>query len=167
MWSDLAAHVRRFFRGFRGTLTPDEARTVEALLRPGELRYFRSLQSREQRHAADVMRHLQSHGTPSPDLLVAALLHNAGKGPLHLYERVAYTLLAMFTPALLDRIATPDGRGFRLAMAAQRDHPARGVEVLAAIGVRPRVLELVRGHHDASAGGDADLAALIEADLRR
>ncbi len=167
MWSDLAAHVRRFFRGFRGTLTSDETRTVEALLGPGELACFHSLQGREQRHAVDVLRHLGAHGTPSTDLQVAALLHNVGKGPLHLYERVAYTLLAMFAPRLLDRIATPDGGGFRGAMVAQRDHPSRGVEVLAAIGVRPRVLELVRGHHDASAGGDAELAALIEADQRR
>jgi hypothetical protein len=167
VWSDLAAHVRRFFRGFRGSLTPEEARTVEALLRPEELRCFRALQSREQRHAVDVMRHLRTHRSPSDDLLVAALLHNVGKGPLHLYERVAYTLLAMFTPRLLHRVAQPDGRGFRRAMAAQRDHPARGAEVLAAIGVRPRVLELVRGHHDASAGGDDELEALIEADLRR
>ena len=140
---------------------------MEALLGPEELRCFRALQGREQRHAVDVLAHLQAHGTPSTCVLVAALLHNAGKGPLHLYERVAYTLLAMFTPALLDRIAAPDGCGFRLAMAAQRDHPARGAEILAAIGVRPRVLELVRGHHDAPAGGDAELAALIEADLRR
>ena len=140
---------------------------MEALLGPEELRCFRALQGREQRHAVDVLVHLQAHGSPSHDLLVAALLHNAGKGPLHLYERVAYTLLAMFTPALLDRIAAAGGRGFRLAVAVQRDHPARGAEVLAAIGVRPRVLELVRGHHDAPAGGDAELAALIEADLRR
>ncbi len=167
MWSDLAAHVRRFFRGFRGALTPEEARSVEAVLGAEELRCFRALQGREQRHAVDVMQHLRTHGSPSDDLLVAALLHNVGKGPLHLYERVAYTLLAMFTPRLLHRIARPDGRGFRLAMAAQRDHPARGAEALAAIGVRPRVLELVRGHHDASPGGDAELAALIEADLRR
>ena len=167
MWSDLAAHVRRFFRGFRGALTHEEARAVEALLGPAELRCFRALQGREQRHAVDVMQHLRTHGAPSDDLLVAALLHNVGKGPLHLYERVAYTLLAMFTPRLLHRVARPDGRGFRLAMAAQRDHPARGVELLGAIGVRPRVLELVRGHHDASPRGDAELAALIEADLRR
>lgn len=167
MWSELGAHVRRFFRGFRGTLTPDERQTVEALLRPEELRCFRALQGREQRHAIDVLRHLQAHGSPSDDLSVAALLHNVGKGRVHLHERVAYTLLAMFTPALLARVALPDGRGFRGAMAALRDHPARGAEVLAAIGVRPRVIELVRGHHDASAGDDDELATLIEADLRR
>ena len=167
MWSDLGAHVRRFFRGFRGTLTADETRTVEALLGPEELQCFRSLQGREQRHAADVLRHLQAHGSPSDDLLVAALLHNVGKGRVLLHERVAYTLLTMFTPRLLARVATPGGRGFRGAMAAQRDHPALGAEALAAIGVRPRVIELVRGHHDASAGPDAELAALIEADLRR
>ena len=167
MWADLTAHVRRFFRGFRGTLTPDEERDARALLTPAELRCFRALQSREQRHAIDVLRHLQATGEPSPDLLAAALLHNVGKGRVRLYERVAYALLAMFAPRLLDRVAAPDGRGFRLAMAAQRDHPARGAEALAAIGVRPRVLALVRAHHDASPGGDAELAALIDADRRR
>ena len=167
MWSDLGAHVRRFFRGFRGTLTPAERQTVEALLRPEELRCFRALQGREQRHAIDVLSHLRAHGSPSDDLLVAALLHNVGKGRVLLYERVAYTLLSMFTPGLLARVAAPDGRGFRRAMAAQRDHPTLGAETLAAIGVSPRVVELVRGHHDASAGDDAELAALIEADLRR
>ena len=167
MWSDLGAHVRRFFRGFRGTLTTEEARSVEELLGPEESRCFAALQGREQRHAIDVMHHLRVHGSPSHDLLVAALLHNAGKGPLRLYERVAYTLLSMFAPGLLDRIAAADGCGFRRAMAAQRDHPARGAELLAALGVRPRVLELVRAHHDASAGGDAELAALIEADQHR
>ncbi|MYD65279.1 MAG: HD domain-containing protein [Chloroflexi bacterium] len=167
MWSDLRAHVRRFFRGFRGTLTPAERQTVEALLGPEELRCFRALQGREQRHAVDVLRHLEGHGSPSDDLLVAALLHNVGKGRVRLHERVAYTLLTMFTPRLLARVAAPDGRGFRRAMAAQRDHPAIGAEALAAIGVRPRVVELVRGHHDASADDDAELAALIEADLLR
>ncbi|MYE31591.1 MAG: HD domain-containing protein [Chloroflexi bacterium] len=167
MWSDLGAHVRRFFRGFRGTLTPDETGTVEALLSPEEFQCFCALQGREQRHAVDVLRHLQAHGAPSDDLLVAALLHNVGKGHIRLHERVAYTLLAMFTPRLLARVALPDGRGFRGAMAAQRDHPALGAEALAAIGVRPRVIELVRGHHDGSAGGDEELAALIEADLLR
>ena len=167
MWFDLAAHVRRFFRGFRGAVTPAEARDARALLTPAELRAFEALQGRERRHAVDVMRHLQAAGEPSDDLLAAALLHNVGKGPLHLHERVAYTLLAMFAPRLLDRVAAPDGAGFRRAMAAQRDHPARGADALAAIGVRPRVLELVRGHHDASADGDAELAALIAADRRR
>jgi len=167
VWSDLAAHVRRFFRGFRGTLTPDEARTVEALLGPRELRCFRALQGREQRHAVDVLRHLEAHDAPSEDLRVAALLHNVGKGRVRLYERVAYTLLAMFAPGLLDRVAVPEGRGFRGAMAAQRDHPTLGAELLARLGVRPRVVELVRGHHDDSADGDAELAALIDADRRR
>lgn len=167
MWSDLAAHVRRFFRGFRGALTAEETLDAQALLTAAEFACFGTLQGREQRHAIDVMRYLEARGQPSEDLLVAALLHNTGKGRVRLSERVAYTLLAMFTPRLLGRIAAPDGRGFRRAMAAQRDHPTLGAGMLAPLGVRPRVIELVRGHHDGSAGGDAELAALIEADRRR
>ena len=162
-----AAHVRRFFRGFRWALSPEEARRARAWLGPAELRCFMALQARERRHAMDVAEWLLERGSPSRDLLVAALLHNAGKGSIHLHERVAYTLLGRFAPGLLDRLAAPGGRGFRGAMAAQRDHPERGAELLAAIGVRPRVLDLVRGHHDPAAPADPELAALIEADLRR
>ena len=162
-----AAHVRRFFRGFRWALSPEEARRARAWLGPAELRCFMALQARERRHAMDVAEWLLERGSPSRDLLAAALLHNAGKGSIHLHERVAYTLLGCLAPGLLDRLASPGGRGFRGAMAAQRDHPERGAELLAAIGVRPRVLDLVRGHHDPAAPADPELAALIEADLRR
>ena len=162
-----AAHVRRFFRGFRWALTPEEARRARAWLGPAELRCFMALQARERRHAMDVAEWLLRRGSPSPDLLTAALLHNAGKGPIHLHERVAYTLLRQFAPRLLDRLAAPRGGGFRGAMAAHRDHPRRGADLLAAIGVRPRVLGLVRGHHDPAAPSDPELAALIEADRRR
>ena len=165
MSSELPAHLQRFFRGFRWALTPDEVRLARGLLGPEELLRFAALQGRERRHAMDVVRYLHAHGTPSRELLVAALLHNVGKGSLHLHERVAYTLLRLLAPRLLDRLASPAGFGFRRAMAAQRDHPQRGAELLAELGVSARVQELVRRHHDASAGGDAELARLIEADL--
>ena len=165
MSSELPAHVRRFFRGFRWALTPDEVRLARGLLGAEELLRFAGLQGRERRHAMDIVRYLHAHGAPSEELLVAALLHNVGKGSLHLHERVAYALLRLFAPGLLDRLGSPAGSGFRRAMAAQRDHPQRGAELLAAIGVSERVQELVRRHHDASVGGDAELARLIEADL--
>jgi hypothetical protein len=152
-------------RGFRWGLTPDEVRRARSLLGPAELLRFAALQGRERRHAMDIVRYLEARAAPSADLLAAALLHNVGKGSLHLHERVAYTLLRLLAPGLLERIVAPDGFGFRRAMAAQREHPRRGAELLAAVGVRPRVVELVRRHHDHSAGEDRELAALIEADL--
>ena len=161
----MRGHVERFFRGFRWALTPAEVRLARELLGPDELLLFAALQGRERRHAMDVVRELRARGAPSPDLLVAALLHNVGNGSLHLHERVAYTLLRLLAPRLLERLASPVGFGFRRAMAAQRDHPQRGAALLAEAGASERVQRLVRGHHDASADGDAELAQLIEADL--
>ena len=163
--SELRGHLERFVRGFRWALTPGEVRLARGLLGPEELLRFAALQGRERRHAMDVVRELRAHGSPSQELLVAALLHNVGKGSLHLHERVAYTLLRLLAPRLLARLAAPASFGFRRTMAAQRDHPWRGAELLAEAGASERVQQLVRGHHDASAGGDAELARLIEADL--
>ena len=162
--TDLARHTRRFFRGLRGSLSPAEARAVRELLGPAELRLFASLQGRERRHALDVLTWLRANASPSDELLVAALLHNAGKGALHAHERILHVLLLQFAPRTHARLA--DGGRGRLgcALAALRDHPERGAARLAAIGCSPRVCELVRGHHDASPGDDRELAWLMEAD---
>ncbi len=162
--TDLARHARRFFRGLRGSLSPSEERAVRALLRPAELRLFETLQGRERRHALDVMAWLIANTTPSDELLVAALLHNTGKGRLYVHERILHVLLLQFAPRLHARLASPEGGRLGRALAAQRDHPERGAQALAAIGCSPRVRELVRGHHDGSPGDDGELAWLIEAD---
>lgn len=162
--TDLARHARRFFRGLRGSLSPAEQRAVHELLRPAELRLFETLQGRERRHALDVLAWLRANASPSDDLLVAALLHNTGKGALHAHERILHVLLLQFAPGLHARLADPDGGRLARALAAQRDHPARGATQLVAIGCSPRVCELVRRHHDASPGDDRELAWLMEAD---
>ena len=171
MRSALAPHVRRFFRGFRRGVSPGEAREARALLGDAELLLFTALQARERRHALDVLHWLRAHADPAPsrELLAAALVHNAGKGPLHLHERVIFVLLETFAPRLLARLADRGGRGggrLPRALARQRDHPRLGAARLAEIGSAPRIRELVRRHHDASAGGDRELAWLMEADRR-
>lgn len=134
------------------------------LLRPAELQLFETLQGRERRHALDMLAWLRAHTTPSEELLVATLLHNTGKGPLYVHERILHVLLLQFAPRLHARLAG-HGRGrLARALAAQRDHPARGAARLAALGCPPRVCELVRRHHDASPGDDRELAWLMAAD---
>ena len=162
--TDLARHARRFFRGLRGSLSAAEERAVRELLRPAELRLFEALQGRERRHALDVLAWLRANASPSDELLVAALLHNTGKGALHAHERVLHVLLLQFAPRLHDRVADPEGGRLSRALAAQRDHPARGATRLRAIGCSPRVCELVRRHHDVAPGDDHELAWLMEAD---
>ena len=162
--TDLARHTRRFFRGLRGSLSPAEQRAVRELLGPAELQLFASLQGRERRHALDVLTWLRANASPSGELLVAALLHNTGKGALRAHERILHVLLLQFAPRLHERLADRAGGRLGRALAALRDHPERGAVRLAAIGCSPRVCELVRRHHDASPGDDRELAWLMEAD---
>jgi hypothetical protein len=167
VWSDLAHHVRRFFRGFRWALSPEEVEEARALLTADELALFSALQGRERRHAMDMLHWLQTHTTPSRELQAAALVHNVGKGPLHLHERVIYVLLQKFAPPLLARLASPRAGRLGRTLAMQAEHAPRGAERLAAIGSAARVRALVRHHHDASPGRDRELAWLMEADSRR
>jgi hypothetical protein len=166
VWFDLALHVRRFFRGFRWALAPGEVEEARALLTDEELELFSALQGRERRHAMDVLHWLQTHTSPSRALQVAALVHNVGKGPLHLHERVLYVLLQKFAPPLLVRLSSARGGRLGRALAMQREHAPRGAERLTTIGSADRVRELVRHHHDASPGRDRELAWLMEADSR-
>lgn len=130
MWSEFPGHVRRFFRGFSRALSPSEVAHARRLLTPAELLLFAGLPGRERRHAMDMLHWLRARAAPSDELLAAALVHNVGKGPIHLQERVAYVLLDLLTPDLLERIASPSGVRFQRSLAAQRDHPRRGAALL-------------------------------------
>ena len=164
MWSEFPGHVRRFFRGFSRALSPSEVAHARRLLTPAELLLFAGLPGRERRHAMDMLHWLRARAAPSDELLAAALVHNVGKGPIHLQERVAYVLLDLLTPELLERIASPSGVRFQRSLAAQRDHPRRGAALLDAAGSTPRVQALVREHHDPPPADDRELAWLIAAD---
>jgi hypothetical protein len=86
------------FRQFLSALTVSTKR-IESLallphLSPSQVKLFRRMQPSEQVHAFEVCERLSASGQTDPDLLVAALLHDAGKvhAPLSLLERVMVVL---------------------------------------------------------------------------
>lgn len=162
--------VGQFIRGFRTAVDPHEARQISALLSEAELQLFLTMRPRDRRHAVETMRHAAriaaDHGaTPSDDLLVAALLHDVGKGQLRVEDRVLYVILRALSPALVDRVATAEGGRWRLALWQLRHHASVGAAQLEAIGSAPRVVELTSVHHgDPEPGADVELAWLLTAD---
>lgn len=163
-----AYRVRQFLRGMRSLLSPDEAARVRALLTDAELRLFLQMEPRDRRQAVDVMHWLERRTQPSDDLLVAALLHDAGKGVLNVWDRVAFVLLEALSPTLVDRLADEYGPRWRRALWMLRHHARLGAELLAAAGTRPRVVELVARHDEPlrapSAEQDPELRWLMLAD---
>ena len=160
--------ARQFFRGFRTTFRPDEVTAVRATLSEAELLLFLRMEARDRRQAIEVMRWLEERTRPSDDLLAAALLHDAGKGALTVWDRVAFVVLEAWSPGLPGRLAMERGSRWRRALWTLRHHARLGAQLLVDAGARPRVVELVARHTEASnhasSEADEELAWLIAAD---
>lgn len=118
---------------------------------------------RDQRHSLDVYRTLKEQGQRDPDLLTAALLHDAGKGRLagasvRLWHRVTYVLLQAGAPWALAGLA--NGRS---GLSALYRHAERGALIAEALGAPPAVVELIR-RHDERNSSDEQLRLLRAAD---
>ena len=155
-------------RQFLGSVRPRVDATLRdeafRLLSDAQRALFATMTARDQQHCLAVYQRLCSsfQGKDDADLLVAALLHDAGKGRVALWHRVAYVLLAASAPRALDRIARAgDGPSWREALYRCRHHPAIGARLAAGAGCSPATVALIR--EDAAASGDR-LAALHAAD---
>jgi hypothetical protein len=138
-----AAKVRRFGRYFTGRLNETERADLERWLTPPQLALFRSMHPADQRHGLDVVAALRADGHAQPELLLAGLLHDSGKGrALHVWHRVGWSLGERYgtrVERLIRRLPT-----FRAAFATMRDHAARSAELAAAAGCSPQTVGLIR-----------------------
>ena len=160
-WARAAYRSRQFFGALRTRLEDEERAEVAAHLTPAEQRLFYAMDPRDQRHGLDVFRILESGGHRDASLLAAALLHDAGKGRIRVWHRVAFVLLRAASPRLLRRLASGDGPGWRGALARSLDHAERGAALAEAAGSTAETVRLIRLHR--SAAGDDDALALLQA----
>jgi|SRR5579875_715825 len=145
---------------------PDAAALAEmrALLTPTQQRLFLRMAPRDQWHCIETLRLLPPNLRADREIAVAALLHDAGKGYIHLHERVLFVLLGR-APWLLQRIARPGACGLRGALYRSLTHAETGAMLALQVGASERTAALIRAHHDASAD-DPALIALRAADDR-
>lgn len=127
------------------------------------LTLFGAQEPRDQRHSAATAHWLIERGYDDDhDLLVAALLHDTGKGAQRTRDRVAHVFTGWIPAGPLAAAGTSRFE-MRRALARSRAHSALGAELLAAAGASPRVIELTRLHHRPPER-DAMLALLQRAD---
>jgi hypothetical protein len=138
-WS---AKVRRTWIYFHARVGADERAGLEAWLAPAQVALFDGMAVADQRHGLDVVAHLRA-AAADPDLLVAGLLHDCGKGRrIRLVHRVAWSLGSRYGSWIWR--AAGHLPTFRAGLAALRDHARRSAELAEAAGCAARTIELIR-----------------------
>jgi hypothetical protein len=137
---------------------------LDATLPPAGRALFAAMSRADQRHSVDVYWKLRARGRDDPDLLAAALLHDSGKGSgrVRLWVRPPLVLLRALAPWALRWLArAPEPRWRRPFYHAWR-HADVGADLAAAAGLSPRVVLLIRTHHQPD-GPAAELHAVDDA----
>ena len=153
---------RQFFGALRPRVDVEVRAEAFRLLSEPERQLFESMTPRDQQHCLAVYERLRVEGQDDRSLLVAALLHDAGKGRIALWHRVAFVLLEAWAPGLLRRRATPsEGAGWREALYHCLHHQELGAELARQAGSSEEVVALIRADH---ASSDERALALETAD---
>ena len=141
-----AAKVRQFRAHLRASVATDERTALATWLTPDQLALFDGMHVADRRHGLDVVTALRADGATDPDLLLAGLLHDAGKGATGLWPRVAYSLGQAFGRWVW-RLAgwRP---GFRASLERLHDHAAASATLAEVAGCSARTVELIR-HQEA------------------
>jgi hypothetical protein len=141
-----AAKVRQFRAHLRASVGPAERAGLEAWVTAPQLALFDGMHLADRRHGLDVVATLRAEGVTDPEVLLAGLLHDAGKGRTGVLPRIAYSLGQAFGRWVLGvATALP---GFRSALVRLRDHAETSASLAAAAGCSPRTVDLIR-HQDA------------------
>ena len=126
--------VRQFRAHLRARVSPEERAALVIWTTAEQGRLFDSMHVADRRHGLDVVATLRADRVTDPDVLVAALVHDAGKGATGVWPRVwrAAAMLPGFGPAL-ERL---------------RDHPERSAALANAAGCSARTVDLIRYQDD-------------------
>ncbi len=100
----------------------------------------------DRRHGLDVVAALRAEGPADGDLLLAGLLHDAGKGQTGFAPRVAYSLGQAYGPWVWDIARRVPGMNPGLALL--RGHAETSAQLARTAGCPERTVELIL-HQDA------------------
>lgn len=167
-WRRARHRARQFFGALRPRVSAADRREAYAHLDAPLQRLFESMTLRDQEHGIVVCRRVRSAatgataGSGDPALLVAALLHDCGKGRVAVWHRVVHVLLGALAPALRPKLAAERSAGWRQALWRLLHHPEIGADMAQKAGASDDVVRMIR-LQDAPAS-DARLALLQAAD---
>lgn len=139
-------------------LSEERKREIAQLLTAEQLALFESQSYAVQQHGYRVMNTLSRAGHKKKELLVAALLHDAGKDVLGYtwLDRVKVVLTQRLAPRLADGWARATPTGWTKAFVVKACHAEWGAQRLAGAGGSDLSVALVRKHQDPILASDED-----------
>jgi hypothetical protein len=137
-----AGKIRQTKRHLLARVPPRERDAVAAWLSAAQLAVFDGMHVADRRHGLDVVAALRAAGEREPDVLLAGLLHDAGKGNTGIVPRILYSLgqAGIGLPVRLLRPLPGMGR----ALDRLHDHAEASARLAAAAGCSQRTVELIR-----------------------
>jgi hypothetical protein len=122
---------------------PEQERAALATwITPPQLALFDAMHVADRRHGLDVVASLRGEGVTEPSVLLAGLLHDAGKGNTGVWPRVAYALASSYGAWVLG--VTRRLPGFGAALERLRTHAEASANLASAAGCPARTVELIR-----------------------
>jgi hypothetical protein len=137
-----ASRVRQFRAHLRARVPAEERAALATWISPAQLALFDSMHVADRRHGLDVVDSLRAEGVTEPDVLLAGLLHDAGKGNTGVWPRVAYALASSHSDWVLRM--TRWLPGFGAALDRLRTHSDSSADLAAAAGCPARTVDLIR-----------------------
>jgi hypothetical protein len=125
---------------------PEEHRMLAAWTTPAELALFDAQHVADRRHGLDVVAYLRRAGVTDRDVLAAGLLHDCAKGDTGAGPRIAWSLGERFGAGILGPARLVPG--WSAALERLRVHADASADALAAAGLPPDAVSLVRHQSD-------------------
>ncbi len=137
-----ATKVRQTRRHLVARVPARERDAVAAWLTPPQLVLFDAMHVADRRHGLDVVAALRAGGEGDPEVLLAGLLHDAGKGDTGLLPRVVHALGQVGLGWLASLVGW--WPGMRPALDRLRDHAETSARLAEVAGCSARTVELIR-----------------------
>lgn len=140
--------MNQFWQGLSAVPAPIDMKLARQVLSEDLMSLFLRMQPSEQMHSLSILRKLKEKGENNEALLVAALLHDAGKSryPLKHWERIFIVLAKRAFPRLAKKWGKGEANGWKRALVVAEKHPAWGAELANASGASPLAVSLILRH---------------------
>jgi hypothetical protein len=151
--------IRQALRYATGSVSEAERTDLAKWLTPAQLALFDSMHRVDRRHGLDVVRSLRDSGRNEPELLLAGLFHDAGKGSsTRLHHRVVWSLGEHYGSWIWSSASVLPG--VRDGVARMREHVDRSAQLSLEAGCPPLTATLIR--HRPAPNGLVDALRLAD-----